>query len=144
MKNREKYTIKTPLGIFTDINDAITQYPKLTEHQKINQCPICNKYFIKYGKEDNARKYCSTECSNTYNRINKREINRMWMRDKYIRDKNNTILNDKEHRSENWEFRQDDTFWGLGESNLHEHRNSDEEHEHNIIQKELKRLHLKQ
>ena len=140
LKNRDEYKIQSPTGIFNDINDAIQVYPYLTEHNRITQCPICETYFIKYGKEDNARKYCSKECSETYNRINKREINRMWIRDKWIRESKQTLLNDKDNRSRNWEYHQNDNFWGLGESNLHEHPKEDFEHEHNLIKKEKQRL----
>ena len=140
LKNRDEYKIQSPTGIFNDINDAIQVYPYLTEHNRITQCPICETYFIKYGKEDNARKYCSKKCSETYNRINKREINRMWIRDKWIRESKQTLLNDKDNRSLNWEYHQNDNFWGLGESNLHEHRKEDFQYEHNIIKKELERI----
>ena len=65
------------------------------------------------------------------------------MRDKYLRDKNKTILNDEHNRSINWEYHQNDTFWGLGNSNIQGHAKNDFDYEHNIIQKELKRYGLK-
>jgi hypothetical protein len=143
MNSRTEYKIQTPLGILTDINDAVELYPYLTEDKKVRQCPICKRYFVKYGREDNAKKYCSSECAETYNRINKREINRMWTRDKYLRDKNTTIINDKANRSEVWEYHQNDNFWGLGSSHLYEKPKTDPEHEENAIKKELKRLGLR-
>ena len=143
MQNRTDYKIRTPLGILNNINDAIELYPNISNHQRISRCPICGLYFIKYGKEDNARKYCSSECAERYNKINKKEIARMWQRDKYLRDKNKTILNDEQNRSINWEFHQNDTFWGLGNSNIQGHAKNDFDYEHNIIQKELKRYGLK-
>lgn len=142
-RNETEYKIQTPIGVFKDINDAIEVYPEITENNRIRQCPICQKYFIKYGRKDNAKKYCSSECAETYNKLNKREINRMWTRDKYLRDKNTTIMNDKQCRSEVWEFHQNDNFWGLGSSHLHEKPKSDPEHEENAIKKELKRLGLR-
>ena len=140
MKTRNEYSIKSPIGVFKNINDAIEAYPYLKEHKRISECPICNTYFIKYGKEDNARKYCSKECAETYKRIREREANRMYARDKWLRESNHTRLKDKDNRSLNWEYHQNDTFWGLGESNLHEHPKDDFKHEENIIKKELRRI----
>ena len=143
MKTRTEYHIQTPLGVLKDMNDAIQLYPYLQDHNRITQCPICKKYFIKYGKEDNARKYCTPECAETYNRINKKEISRMWQRDKYLRDKNITILQDEHNRSKNWEYHQNDIFWGLGNSNIQGKAKKDFKYEYNIIQKELRRYKLK-
>ena len=143
MKNRDEYKIRTPIGILNNINDAIELYPTLKEHNKISRCPVCGRYFIKYNKQDNARKYCTPECAEKYNKINRREINRMWMRDKYLRDKNTTLINDEHNRSKNWEFHQNDTFWGLGNSNIKGHAKKDFEYEYNIIKQELKRYKLK-
>ena len=140
MKDRNNYSIQSPIGIFKNINDAITQYPYIAEDKKISQCPICKEYFIKYGKEDNNRKYCSEECSGEYLRIYKNIYNSAWNRDKWLRESNQTKLADKENRRRNWEYHQDDTFWGLGESNLREHPKEDFEHEHNLIRKEKQRL----
>ena len=140
LNSSTEYKIQTPIGILTDINDAITLYPYLTEDKRIRQCPICKTYFIKYGREDNAKKYCTKECAETYNRINKREINRMWSRDKHLRDRNTTVLKDMEYRKDNWEYHQNDTFWGVGSSYLYEHPKKDEEQELKAIQNELKRL----
>ena len=140
MKNRNEYTIQSPIGVFKNINDAIQVYPTLIEDKKINQCPVCNKYFIRYGKEDNNRKYCSKECSEEYLRIYKNIYNSAWNRDKWLRESNKIILKDKDNRSMNWEYHQNDIFWGLGESNLREHPKDDFEHEHNLIRKEKKRL----
>ena len=143
MRNRTDYKIRTPIGILDDINDAVELYPNITGHQRISRCPVCGLYFIKYGKEDNARKYCTPECAERYNKINKKEIARMWQRDKYLRDKNKTILNDELNRSKNWEFHQNDTFWGLGNSNIQGHAKQDFDYELNLIRKELKRYRLK-
>ena len=57
MNSRTEYKIQTPLGILTDINDAVELYPYLTEDKKVRQCPICKQYFVKYGREDNAKQY---------------------------------------------------------------------------------------
>ena len=62
------------------------------------------------------------------------------MRDKYLRDKNKTLLNDIRNREQNTEFHQDDRFWGLGESGLKEHRNNDFMKEAQLIQNELYRI----
>ncbi len=140
MKDRNTYSIQSPIGIFKDINDAVEVYPYLTNDKKISQCPICETYFIKYGKEDNNRKYCSKECSEEYLRIYKNIYNSVWNRDKWLRESNQVKLDDKENRSRNWEYHQNDTFWGLGESNLREHPKADFEHEHNLIKKEKQRL----
>ena len=143
MNSRTEYKIQTPLGILDNINDAVEVYPYLTEDKRVRQCPICQTYFIKYGKGDNAKKYCSKECAEQYNKINKREINRMWKRDKYIRDRNTTLIKDTQYSNQNAEYHQNDTFWGIGSSHLHEHPKADEEHEKNAIQQEMKRLGLK-
>ena len=142
-RNETDYKIQTPIGVFQDINDAIEVYPEITENNRIRQCPICQKYFIKYGKTQNNKKYCSKECSDKYRRIYKNEYNRMWNRDKWLRDRNNTIISDYTNRSNNYEFHQNDTFWGLGSSHISETMNQDEETEKNTIRKELKRLGIK-
>ena len=140
MKDRTTYSIQSPIGVFKNINDAIEQYPYLTEDNKISQCPICGDYFIKYGKGDNNRKYCSEECSETYRRIYLNEWSRMYQRDKWLRESKQTLLNDWMNRSLNWEFHQDDRFWGLGESHLYEHPRPDFKHEENAVKMELNRI----
>ena len=142
-KDFHEYTIKTPIGVFKDINDAVKCYPYLKDDgRNIKRCGYCGKYFIKAGRKDAARKYCSKKCSDAYNTINKREINRMWTRDKYLRDKTYNIVNDYLYHKQNPEYTENDTFWGLGSSHLGEHAQKDHEHEHNIIKKELRRYHL--
>ena len=143
MRNRTDYKIRTPIGILDNINDAVKLYPNITGHQRVSRCPVCGLYFIKYGKEDNAKKYCSPECSERYRKIYKNEYNRMWMRDKYLRDKNITLINDEHNRSLNWEFHQNDNFWGLGNSNIQGHAKEDFQYEHNLIKQELRRYRLK-
>ena len=64
----------------------------------------------------------------------------MWARDKKLRDTNQKLLEDAFNNTIDPEFHQDDRFWGLGESNLTEHRNKDMEKESELIKKELKRI----
>lgn len=147
MKTRDKYKIRTPLGILNNINDAIELYPYLKEHHRISRCPVCGLYFIKYGKEDNARKYCSDECSrrghinNTQeNFYNKTFVNtNPFQTDRYAQQ-----LKDSENRQSDkqnpLEFHQDDNYWGLGTGNLNTKPNNNPEIEHKYIRKELKRL----
>lgn len=143
-KNFNEYTIKTTLGDFKDINEAIEYYPHLKEDNKnIKKCGYCGRYFIKAGRKDAARKYCSTECSDKYYRIYQNEYNRMWKRDKWLRDSKKRILTDRDHHWTNPEYYQDDRFWGIGSSHITEHPKQDPDTEHLTIKKELKRLGLK-
>ena len=68
------------------------------------------------------------------------EWTRMYNRDKKLRNTNQKILEDAFNNTIDPEFHQDDRFWGLGESNLKEHRNNDIKKEAALIKKELKRL----
>lgn len=147
MKNREEYKIKTPLGIFTDINDAITQYPILEEHKRIIKCGLCGKYFIKYGREDNSRKYCSRECyKKAHSIINQKNYYKRIFTGQGIfkADQYTQKLEDHTNRDFNKDktklFIQDDNYWGLGESHLAEHKANNFYKEHEYIRKEKKRL----
>ena len=138
-KELNEYTIKTPIGIFKTVDEALKTYPSIKEHKNIKQCK-CGKHFIRIGKENNRRKYCSDECSDKYRKIYKNEWNRMYVRDKYLREKNTTLIQDQSYQWDNPEYHQNDNFWGLGSSHLHEKRQEDETHEKNAIKAELKRL----
>ena len=139
-KSQTEYRIRTPIGVFNDINEAIQNYPYITEHKNIRQCPICNQYFVKYGKGKNRQKYCSKECSKEYVKRYKQVYNSAWNRDKWLRDKNKTLLHDIGNREKDNEFHQDDRFWGLGESGLKEHPNKDFNKEANLIKNELYKI----
>ena len=144
--NEDKYRIRTPIGIFKDINDAIEVYPYLEEAKRIKQCPICNKYFIDKATNNNM-KYCSEEClkkghsemtmANYYKRIFTGQG--IFYPDQYlqrIRDHENRDFQKDKHKL----FIQDDNYWGLGESNLSEHIANNFEYEHEYIKREKKRL----
>jgi hypothetical protein len=142
-----EYTIKTPLGIFKDINDAIDCYPSLKEHKNIRECGHCHRYFIKIGKENAARKYCSEECSKEANSIKTKEnyYNKVFTgQNRFSPTHYSQQLKDAENR--NFEkdltkqFIQDDTYWGLGESGLSGHIANDEDREQKYIRNEKKRL----
>ena len=140
MKDKtEEHKIQTPIGIFNDINKAIKTYPSLIEAKRVKKCPECETYFIDRSRMNN-RKYCSEPCSNEAIRIYKNIYNSAWNRDKWLRTKNTTIIQDKQHTKTNYEYHQNDNFWGLGESNLREHPNKDEDKEHELITKELQRI----
>ena len=136
MKDRTTYSIQSPIGVFKNINDAIEQYPYLTEDNKISQCPICGDYFIKYGKGDNNRVYCSKECFTE----NKNYQSKMRKRKKDVQKIHKQRIQDYRNHSMNWEFHQDDTIWGLGTGYLSKNRNEDFEKEKDIVSKELRRL----
>ena len=138
----DHYAIKTPLGTFRTVDDALKVFPELAEHKNIAKCSYCGKHFIKVGKANNNRKYCSDKCSEAYNKINKKELDRMWQRDKLLRNTYKTKMKDKYNFYENTEYNQDDTFWGVGSSHLHEHAKKDFKHEQYLVKKELKRLKL--
>ena len=144
--NEEKIRIKTPIGVFNNINDAIEVYPYIDEAKRIKQCPICNTYFIDKATNNNM-KYCSEECYNKGQNINKREYyyNRIFTGqgvfypDQYlqrIRDHNNRDYQKDKSKL----FIQDDNYWGLGESNLSGHIANNFEYEHEYIKREKKRL----
>ena len=149
MNSRTEYKIQTPIGILTDINDAVELYPYLTEDKKVRQCPICQKYFVKYGREDNAKKYCSEECSRIGNINNTQEnyYNKLFVNTNPFRtDRYTQQLKDSENRQSDkqnpLEFHQDDTYWGIGTGNLNTKPSKDPEREHQYIKKELKKLGL--
>ena len=149
MNSRTEYKIQTPLGILTDINDAVELYPYLIEDKKVNQCPICKRYFIKYGREDNAKKYCSEECSrrgninntteNYYNRI---FVNPYPFRTDYYTQQLKDTENRQADKQNPLEYHQDDTYWGLGTGNLKEHCAHDPDREKKYVRNELKKLGL--
>ena len=138
IKSANDYKVKTPTGVFDDINEAIIEYPYLSEHKNIRQCPQCKKWFIKYGKGKNRQKYCSKKCSKEYLRIYKNIYNSAWNRDKWLREANKQKLHDR--NVINTEYNQNDDFWGLGESRLGIHRSNDEQKEINTIKKEMRRI----
>ena len=138
IKSADNYKVKTPTGIFEDVNDAIKVYPYLSEHKNIRKCPQCGKWFIKYGKGKNRQKYCSKKCSKEYLRIYKNIYNSAWNRDKWLRESNKWKFKDRTNN--NPEYNQNDIFWGLGESRVGSHMSDNEEKEANIIKKEIKRL----
>lgn len=149
MKTRDTYKIRTPLGILNNINDAVELYPYLKEHHRISRCPVCGLYFIKYGKEDNARKYCSNECSRRANSHNTQQnyYNRIFVNTHPFKtDYYTQQIRDNENRQTDkqnpLEYHQDDTYWGIGTGNLREHRAYDFTKEHKYIRNELRKLGL--
>ena len=146
-RNETEYKIKTPIGVFQDINDAIEVYPEITENNRIRQCPICQKYFIKYGKTQNNKKYCSKECSrrgkinNTQeNYYNKTFVNPNPFQTDYYAQQIKDNENRQTDKQNPLEYHQDDTYWGIGTGNLNTKPSNDPEREHKYIRKELKRL----
>jgi hypothetical protein len=146
IKSMDDYLIKSPMGIFKDINDAIDNYPFLEEHKQIKKCKLCGKWFIKYGKENNNRKYCSDKCSKkAHSNQSKDSIyNKTFTENsKYNPNQFPQYLKDSDNREKYWEFNQDDTYWGLGSSGLSEHKTSNFLQEQRYIKRELKRLGLR-
>lgn len=62
-RNKDEYTIKTSIGNFTDVNNAIEKVPVIKTSKNVKQCEWCGKYFIKIGNRSNRRKTCSNNCS---------------------------------------------------------------------------------
>ena len=149
MKSRKEYSIKTPIGILKNINDAIELYPHIKTHERIGRCPVCGLYFIKYGKGDNARKYCSEECSRRGNITNtqKNYYGKLFVNTEPFRtDYYTQQLKDSENRQSDkqnpLEYHQDDNYWGLGTGNLKEHKANDFTRERKYIRNELRKLGL--
>lgn len=144
---KDKYKIKTPLGIFNNINDAIKVYPYLYEAERVRQCKYCGKYFLRTGIKDVRRIYCSRECYNksrsqiTQDNYYKRIFTgqRIFSPDHYLQrimdHENRDFRKDKQKL-----FIQDDNYWGLGESNLSEHMANNFKKEQEYIKREKKRL----
>lgn len=143
--NKEGYKVKTPLGVFFDINDALEVYPTLRNISRVKECEWCGKIFVDVSKY-NKRKYCSDECSCQAN-INKTtenekkgifvnsDIVEIYLSPQYFEDERNRVITN--------EFQQDDNYWGLGTGNLNTKPSNDPQREHQYIQNELKRLKLK-
>lgn len=147
IKDRNEYTIKTPIGVFKDINDAINTYPNLAGNKRIRQCKNCGTYFLLYNKGDNPRKYCSDKCSKKGNIIRTTEnyYNTVFVDpNPYKPDMYSQQIKDTHARQKGIpEYHQDDTYWGLGTGNLTEQPANNFTHEYKYIQNELRRLKIK-
>lgn len=115
-------------------------------------CPICLKNFTD-NTPDKHQIFCSNKCKqkyyNKYSRKEKSIINPKKYTYEYYPNKNrDEHLKTKEwqrniadmEKNKGLEFNQDDNNWGVGESNLLEHRVNDEKLEAYYIKKELKRI----
>ena len=145
--NEDKYRIKTPIGVFNDLNDAIQVYPYITEAERVRKCKYCGRYFLRTGVKDVRRIYCTEECyKKSHSRINQEKYyqriftgQRIFNPDHYlqrIRDHDNRDFRKDIHR----QFIQDDNYWGVGESNLSEHMANNFTKEHEYVRREKKRL----
>ena len=150
MKDRNNYSIQSPIGVFKNINDAVEVYPYLTEHNRITQCQYCQRYFIKYGKEDNPRVYCNEECSRKAKsiQVNNYYYDKIFVkREPFRTDHYTQILKDTDNRRMDKvnpiEYIQDDNYWGLGTGNLTGTPANNFKREHKYIRNELKRLGIK-
>lgn len=137
-KNFHEYTIKSPLGVFKDINDAIEAYPIITENKHVIKCKYCGKYFLKLEKRDNRRVYCSEECKRYY----KQDYNNQQYYQKKKKRDEFKLYSMKENKY-NKEFNQDDTYWGIGNTNISGRIGEDFDNEHKKIRNEMKRLKIK-
>ena len=145
-ENLDTYSIKTPLGVFNTVDDALNIYPSIKEHKNIQQCVTCGKYFVKVGRKNGPRKCCSDECS----KINKKFTNRKaaYKYQKKKQKQKRDIIN--EHLINNGPlpdgFNQIDDPKKLGNTDLTKHISKtsngeyDFDKEENIIKKELRRL----
>ena len=136
------YEVLTPLGSYNDINKAVEQYPYLNEHKNIRKCAFCGKYFVKVGRENATRKYCSDYCSKEAHKDSKARWKRK--QDKlqriYAERTIDESIKNKEYIDRGNEFMQIDTPATMGESNLKEHRKKDFEYEMKLIKSEINRL----
>ena len=144
-----QYTIKTPLGDFNDITEAIQYYPNLSDDKHIKECTMCGKYFIDFTRAVN-KKTCSKECQRKarneyqleyyYNKIFvKPKIDSAEYCTQKIKDYNNVNPMDLT-RNNSGVFTEDDCYWGLGTGNLTEHPANNEDKEHKYIINEKRRL----
>ena len=143
--NEQGYRIKTPIGVFFDINEALEMYPNLMNINRVKECQLCGRIFVDLSTY-NKRKYCSDECSCQAN-INKTTENEkkdifvnsdvieVYLAPQYLEDERNRVITN--------EFHQDDNYWGLGTGNLNTKPSNDMQREHQYIQNELKRLKLR-
>lgn len=145
----DKQTIKTPIGVFNDIKDAIDVYPILTEVKRVKQCPICGNYFLDKATNNNG-KYCSEKCIKkaTSIRINGYYYDKIFVRrNPFKPDHYTQSLKDVENRkidkNNPIEYMQDDTYWGLGTGNLTGTPAHSFEKEKKYVRNELKRLGLR-
>jgi hypothetical protein len=143
--DKEEYKIKTPIGVFFDINDALEVYPTLRNISRVKECGLCGKIFVDISTY-NKRKYCCDECSHQAHLDKKIEHNNkkmfvnpdiieVYLSPQYFEDERNRVRTN--------EFYQDDDYWGLGTGNLNTKPNEDPQREHKYILNELKRLKLK-
>ena len=146
-KDINSYVIKSPLGNFDDINKAVEVFPNLITDKHVVKCVWCGGYFLRFGKKNNRQKTCSKECSKLYH-IKKASDRVM---SQYYSQKRISKQNIKDFIKENNGlpdgFNQDDTIYGLGESNLTENvaKNKetgeyDWEKELKVVQAEKRRL----
>lgn len=143
--NKKEYKVKTPLGVFFDINDALEVYPTLRNISRVKECGLCGKIFVDLSTKNNC-KYCCDECAyqakmdKTIEKRNEKtfvnpDIIEVYLTPQYLEDERNRLLTS--------EFQQDDSYWGLGTGNLNTKPNEDVNREHQYIKNELKRLKLR-
>lgn len=65
-KNKEEYTIKTTIGNFNDVNEAVKKIPVIKDSKNIKKCEWCGRFFINVGSGSNNRKTCSKHCSSEF------------------------------------------------------------------------------
>lgn len=146
-----------------NLTTVMMLYPSVKKSEYVNRCGRCGNYFIgqsdycidcqkqieiaeqriaeyKQGRCVNCgklltgkqRKYCSDECKAEYRR---KTVNPKLFYDKASR--NLQKIKDYNSRGRNWDFNEDDRFWGLGSSNLLEHMSNNVHDEEFYVGKEL-------
>ena len=145
--DNDKYSIKTPIGVFKDINDAIEVYPILTEVDRVKECKYCGKYFLRTGVKDVRRVYCSDDCykkSDSERRLADYYGKIFVKTEPFKPDHYLQKIRDHENRDFNKDksklFIQDDNYWGLGTGNLTGTPANSFDKEKKYIRNELKRL----
>lgn len=89
-KNRDEYTIKTTIGNFNDVNDAIQEFPVIKESRNVKKCVWCGKYFINVGRGCNTKKTCSNHCSIEHRR--QRNRNNLGKHKLFVKHQNQRVI----------------------------------------------------
>ena len=143
-KNKDKYTIKTSVGNFTDVNEAVKKVPSIIGSKNVKKCVWCGRFFINVGPGSHKRKTCSKNCSIEHRR--QRNRNNLYNHRLFVKHQNQRVIEEYKKNKGRLPtgFNQIDTPQTMGEVILWDgipkkpNGEYDWEKEHKIIKK-LKR-----